>query len=142
MISLEPVVSFAAISSSSSARLIAMMPARRGFEYASTSVFLIVPLARDEHDEARRLGREVADAERGLHLLAVLQREQVHERLAARGAPELRKLPHLLPVDAAAVGEEQHRRVRGRDEQVLDEVFVLRLHADLALPPRAARGTR
>jgi hypothetical protein len=43
MISWLPLVRDAAISSSSSSRWIAMMPPRRGFEKAPSSVFLITP---------------------------------------------------------------------------------------------------
>src|SRR5205807_113435 len=43
----------------------------------------------------------------------------------------------LQPVHLAEVGEEEEVRVRGGDEEVLDDVFLFRLHAGHALAPAA-----
>ena len=50
-----------------------------------------------------------------------------------RVRPALGQAPHLHPVDAAEVGEEQHRIVGRGDEQVGDHILVLGLHAGAAL---------
>ena len=67
--------------------------------------------------------------EHRLDPLALAQRQQVDERAALGGARGLRQLVHLQPVDLAAVGEEQQVVVRRGDEQVLDVVVVLHVHA-------------
>ena len=100
-----------------------MMPLVRGRENAVSGVFLTVPLAgRHEHEV---LLVELLDRQHGVDLLALLQRQQVHHRLAARAAAGLRQLEHLQPVDLAAIGEAQHGIVGVRDEELLDEVLVL-----------------
>ena len=53
---------------------------------------------------------------------------------------DLGNLVHLDPVHPAAVGEHEDVRVRRRDEEVLDDVFFLRLHADAALAAAALRA--
>ena len=65
--------------------------------------------------------------------LALLERQDVDQRLAARLRRRQRQPPDLLLVDAAVRGEEQHRRVRIGDEQPRDEILVARLHAGAAL---------
>jgi hypothetical protein len=72
---------------------------------------------------------EVARRQHGLHALALAQREDVHERAALRRALRLRQLVDLRAVDLAAVGEEQQVVVRRADEEVLDVVAVLHVHA-------------
>ena len=49
--------------------------------------------------------------------LALLERQDVDQRLAARLRRRQRQPPDLLLVDTAERREEQHRRVRGGDEQ-------------------------
>jgi hypothetical protein len=57
--------------------------------------------------------------------------------LAAGGAPELRQLPHLLPVHAAAVREEQDHSVRGRHEKSVSTKSSSRVSMPFRpLPPR------
>ena len=46
--------------------------------------------------------------------------------------PGLRQLEHALPVDLAAIAEAQDGVVRVRDEELLDEVFVLHRRGGLA----------
>ena len=58
-------------------------------------------------------------------LLAVLQRQQVHDVGAAGGAAALVDLVALQPVNSALVGDKQHEVVGGTDEQLLHKVFVL-----------------
>ena len=94
---------------------------------ASSDVFLICPSAR-RHDDERALG-ELAHGQQRDDALALLQRDQVDERLALRGAARLRDLPHLLRVGAPLVGQHQQRVVRRRDEQLGDEVFLVRRRA-------------
>ena len=53
------------------------------------------------------------------------QRQQVHDRLAARAAARLRQLVDLEPVELAAAREAQQRVVRVRHEQLVDEILVL-----------------
>ncbi len=63
---------------------------------------------------------------------ALLQRQDVDQRLAARLRRRLRQPPDLFLVDLAARGEEQDRGVRRGDEQPRDEIFLARLHAGAA----------
>ena len=63
--------------------------------------------------------------------------EQVHHRAAAALAAKLRQVVHLLPIDLAAVGEEQQVVVRAGDEQVLDRIFFVGLGALQALAAAA-----
>ena len=65
--------------------------------------------------------------------LALLERQEVDQRLAARLRRRQRQPPDLLLVDLAARGEEQHRRVGRGDEQPGDEILLARLHAGAAL---------
>jgi hypothetical protein len=65
--------------------------------------------------------------------LAVVERQQVDQRLAARLRLADRQAPDLQLVDLAARREEQHRRVRVGDEQARHEVLVARRHAGAAL---------
>ena len=90
---------------------------------------------RHEHVVVFREGAVLA-RQRQYHgdLLVVLQREHVHDRLAARIARALRHFPYLQPVHAAAVGEAQDVVVRVRDEQLVDPVLFLGHHRLLAAP--------
>ena len=122
-----------------------MMPALRGLLNSSSAVFLTVPM--DGRHEHVVVGREAAEfaGQRQHHgdLLAVLQREHVDDRLAARVARALRHFPDLEPVDAAAVGEAQDVVVRVGDEELVDPVVFLgrrRLLAAAAALLRAVFG--
>ena len=64
--------------------------------------------------------------------LALFERQQIDHGLAARAAARLRQLEHALPVDLAAIAEAQDGVVRVRDEELLDEVFVLHRRGRLA----------
>ncbi len=108
----------------------AMMPAWRGRENASSEVFLTVPCAvamnTNLFSSNSWIGSTAVDA------LALLQRQQVDDRLAARAAARLRQLVHLEPVHLADAGEAQQRVVRVRDEQLVDEILVLHRGRGLA----------
>ena len=71
--------------------------------------------------------------------LVLLERQDVDQRLAARLRRRERQPPHLLLVDLAARGEEQHRRVGVGDEQAGDEILLAGLHAGAALAAAALR---
>ena len=75
----------------------------------------------------------------GVDRLALVERQDVDQRLAARLRRGQRQPPDLLLVDAAVRGEEQHRRMRIGDEQPRDEILVARLHAGAALAAAALR---
>src|SRR5262249_52468654 len=90
-------------------------------------------LLRGEEDVAP--GLEVAHGDAGGYGLALGQREHVHDGLALGLAPAFRNLVHLEPVHLALVREEEQVRVGGGDEEVLDDVLFLRLHAGDALAP-------
>jgi hypothetical protein len=72
--------------------------------------------------------------------LALLQRQHVDQRLAARLRRRQRQAPDLFLVDLAARREEQHRRVGRGDEQPGDEILVARLHAGAALAAALLRA--
>ncbi len=76
----------------------------------------------------------------GGDLLALLQREQVDDRLAAPGARALRHLVDLQPVHPAAAGEAQDVVVRVGDEQALDEIVFLGRGGLLAAAAAALRA--
>ena len=116
----------------------AMMPEARMFANASSDVFLMHARAR-RHDDERPLG-ELAHGQERHDALALLQRDQVDERLALGGAARLRDLPDLLRVGAPLVGEHQQRVVRRRDEQLRDEVLLVRRRAGDAAPAAPLRA--
>ena len=70
---------------------------------------------------------EFLDRQHRVDLFVCLQRQQVHDRLAARAPARLRHLVHLQPVRLAVVREAQDRVVRIGDEQLVDEILVLDL---------------
>ena len=72
--------------------------------------------------------------------LALLQRQDVDQRLAARVRRRHRQPPDLFLVDLAARGEEQHRRMGGGHEQPGDKILVAGLHAGAALAAAALRA--
>ena len=130
-------------SSSPSRILIAMIPsAFSGVLYAASSVFLttpfFVPKTRYFASSKSRVWIDRA------HGLVLAERQQVDDRAALRLARAERQLVHLQPVDLADVGEEEDVVVRRGDEEVLDVVVVLQVHAhdaDAAAPLLAVRGT-
>ena len=116
------------------------MPPAAGMRVRLQLGLLHLALAGDEDDEATR--GEVAHRHAGGHALALAQRQEVHHGLALGLAPALGDLVDLEPVHLAEVGEEQQVGVGGGDEQVLDDVLLLRLHPGhaLAAPPLASVG--
>ena len=96
--------------------------------------FLHGGVAGDEEDVLPCLF-EIADCEHGTHGFAGLQGNQVAHVLALSGCANVGDLVDLQPVDTTGVGEDQDVSVGGGDEEVLDEIFVARLHT------RAARTT-
>src|SRR5256712_2795713 len=87
-------------------------------------------------------GGEIAHRHTRRDDLALTEREEIHHGLALGLASALGNLVHLQPVDLAAVGEEQEIRVRRGDEEVLDDVLFLRLHAGHALAATALAPVR
>ena len=79
-------------------------------------------LRREKHELVvlERLHRQ-----HGADALTFFERQQVHDRAAARTGRRLRHLIDLEPVRLAATREAQHGVVRARDEQLVDEVLVL-----------------
>src|SRR4029453_2479831 len=71
--------------------------------------------------------------------LALLERQDVDQRLAARLRRRLRQPPDLFLVDLAERGEEQHRREVLAAEQLGDEILFARLHAGAAFAAAALR---
>src|SRR2546430_2210103 len=95
---------------------------------------LHLPLLRAEEDVAAA-GGEVADGHARGHRLALAEREEVDHGLALGLPAALRDFVDLQPVHLAQSGEEEEVRVRRGDEEVLDDVFLFRLHARHALAP-------
>jgi hypothetical protein len=87
----------------------------------------------------KRFSSKVLHRQHDGDLLAIGQREQVDDRLAARIARALRHLPDLEPVDPAAIGEAQDVVVRVGDEQLVDPVLVLGGGGLLAAPAALLR---
>ena len=79
-------------------------------------------------DEVLRL-LEVTGGDDGADRLPLRERQEVRDRAALRLARLERKLVHLEPVDLADGREEEDVVVRRRDEEMLDVVLVLELHA-------------
>ena len=88
-------------------------------------------VARGEEDELAFF-LEIAHGEDGAHAFAGLQLEQRSHGFALAGGADVGDLVHLEPVDAAGVGEAQQVGVRGIDDELRDEIFFARLHADAA----------
>src|SRR5580704_677048 len=80
---------------------------------------------------------EIADSENGAHGFAGLQREQAADMFALAGCAHIGDFVNLEPVDASGVGENEKERVRGGDEEMLDEIFVAGLHAHAPLASAA-----
>ncbi len=68
---------------------------------------------------------ELLDRQDRGYLFAVHERQQVDDRFAAAGAPALRHVVDLDPVQSPAIGETQHVVVGIGDEQVVDEIVFL-----------------
>ena len=83
------------------------------------------------------VGREVAAGDYGRGVLALGEREHVHDCRAARLAAANGQLVYLQAVDAAKVGEEHHVVVGRRHKEVLDKVIVLEREALDTLAPTA-----
>ena len=103
-----------------------MMPPFFGRLYCSSGVFFTRPL-RVAIIRKWSGCVEVADRQALGDLFAFGQVQQVDDRPAAAVAAQLRQVVDLLPVDLAAVREEQQVGVRAGDEQMLDRIFVLGL---------------
>ena len=103
-----------------------MMPPFIGRLYCSSGVFFTRPVARGHHQVMVGLEKS-RTARQSAILLAFGEVEQVDDRPAAAFAAQLRQVVDLLPIDLAAVGEEQQIVVRAGDEQVLDRIFVFGL---------------
>ena len=89
--------------------------------------------ARREHDvEVGPFGLVRQRQDDG-NILARLERQHVHHRLAARLRRAERQPVDLELVDHAGGGEEQHRRVGVHDIDLVDEILLLGLHAGAAL---------
>ena len=56
--------------------------------------------------------------------LALFQRQQIHQRTAARGARSLRNFVGFQPVNLTAAGEQQQRGMTVGNQQVLNVVFI------------------
>ena len=75
---------------------------------------------------------EIAHGENGADVFAGLQVEQALHGFALARRAHIGNLVDLEPVDAAGVGEAEQKGVRGVDDELGDEVFFARLHADAA----------
>src|SRR5579864_5842469 len=79
-------------------------------------------------DEVLRLA-EVTGLHDRTHLLPLAEGQEVHDRAAFRLARAERQLVHLEPVDLADIAEEENVVVRRGDEEMLDVVVLLEIHA-------------
>ena len=95
-------------------------------------------VARERHDVGALL--HLADGRDGGDLLAGLHADEVDDGATLGVAGRLRDLVDLLDVDLAAVAEEEDVRVRRGDEELVDEVLLAGLHADLAAPAAPLRA--
>ncbi len=130
MICLVPSVISTPTSRSPCSSSMAMMPAWRGRENASSDVFFTVPAAVTMNTNL--LVFEFVDRQHSVDALAFLQRQQIHNWLSARAAARLRQLIHLQPIQLAGAGEAQQRVVSIGDEQLVDEILVLHRSGGLA----------
>ncbi len=126
-----PSVMRAAIRSSSLSMAMAMMPRAMTLEKSLSGVFLTVPLRVAKKmnlpsSSRSRTGRMVRTFSPGCRLSRLCM------ALALAGGADVGNLVDLEPVDAAGVGEAEQEGVRGVDDELRDEVFFARLHADAA----------
>src|SRR5690606_10183988 len=82
---------------------------------------------------------ELVDRQHGIDALAFLERQQVHDRLAARAAACLRQLIHLEPIELSGAREAEQRVVGIGHEQFVDEVLVLDARRRFAAPAAPLR---
>ncbi len=68
---------------------------------------------------------ELAHRQHRVDLLASFQRQQIHDRPAARNTAALRHFIDLEPIHAAAIGETQNVIMGIGDEQIVDEIVFL-----------------
>ena len=115
----------------------AMMPLARGRENKRQRGLLHRPETRRHEDELAFL--ELLDRQHGADALAFLERQQIHDGLAARSAAGLRQLIDLEPIELAAVGEAQQRVVSVGHEQLVDEILILDAGGGLAAAAAALR---
>src|SRR5437899_2700710 len=92
---------------------------------------------REEHE---MLVVVLLHRQHGVDLLALGERKEIHDRLAAARARPLRHVVNLEPVHAPARREAQHGVVRVRYEQALDEIVLLGRRRLLAAPAAALRA--
>ena len=74
------------------------------------------------------------------HALVLAQRQQVDHRAALGGRATFGQLPHLHAIDAARIGEEQHRVVGAGDEHLDHRILVLGRHRAAALAAARLRA--
>src|SRR6267142_1102070 len=91
--------------------------------------------ARGEQDV--NAGPEIPHGHAGRYPFALTQGEQIDHGLALGGPAAFGDLVHLQPMDSPEVGEEEQVGMRRGDEEVLDDVLLLRLHAGHALAAAA-----
>ena len=119
----------------------AMMPERRTSTKSDSLLRRTVP--RVVANITSSLSQVASSSGSGMMVvmrLALLERQDVDQRLAARLRRRQRQPPDLFLVDLAARGEEQHRRMRRGDEQPGDEILFARLHAGAALAAAPLRA--
>ena len=133
-----------ATSSSPSRILIAMIPSALSGVLYSRERRLLHDAVLGRAEEVLGL-LEVPGLDDGAHLLVLAERQQVDDRAALRLARPERQLVHLQAVDLADGGEEEDVVVGRGDEEVLDVVVLLHLHAhdaDAAAPLLPVGGRR
>ena len=119
----------------------AMMPERRTSTKSDSLLRRTVPLVvANITSSSAQVAILLRQRHDGGDALALLQRQDVDQRLAARIRRRHRQPPDLFLVDLAARGEEQHRRMGGRHEQPGDKILVAGLHAGAALAAAALRA--
>ena len=126
-------------SASPSSRPIAILPAARLRELGERRLLDGAVARREEH--VLVVG-ELAHRLHGVDALVFLERQQVHDRLAARTAARIRQLVHLEPEHAGRARERQQRVVRVRDPELLDEILFLHRGRRSAAAAAALRAIR
>jgi len=112
-----------------------MMPPARGLLKRGQRRLLDHAASRAHHDELVFL--ELLDRQRRRDFLAWFHRDEIRDRLALAVRADVGNFVHLQPVRPAAVGEDHDVGVRRGDEEVADEIFVARAHADAPLAAAA-----
>ena len=116
----------------------AMMPLARTFENAASSVFLILPPRVAMTTYLPSLKSRVVSSARTFSFCSTGSRFTIALPRAFDATSGIGV--HLQPVHPAAIGEHEHVRVRRGDEEVLDDVLFLRLHADAAFAAAVLRA--